>query len=103
MLTLTAHGKDITDWILSPKLIAQLISALYHISHYRISVGVCYYGKIHPLFKFGEINIISLFDVYVTVHRRHSEGKEPSRCDKVCSFYASTCFGHQYAHHHEYN
>jgi dienelactone hydrolase len=22
------------------------------------------------------------FDVYVTVHRRHSEGKEPTRCDK---------------------
>jgi hypothetical protein len=27
------------------------------------------------------------FDVHVTVHRRHSEGKEPTRCDKVCSFY----------------
>jgi hypothetical protein len=23
--------------------------------------------------------------------------------DKVCSFIASTCFGHQYAHHQEYN
>jgi hypothetical protein len=32
----------------------------------------------------------------------HSEGKEPTRCDKVCSFIASTCFGHQYAHHQEY-
>jgi hypothetical protein len=27
-----------------------------------------------------------VFDVHVTVHRRHSEGKEPTRCDKVqCS------------------
>jgi hypothetical protein len=43
------------------------------------------------------------FDVHVTVHSRHSEGKEPTRCDKVCSFIASTCFGHQYAHHQEYN
>jgi hypothetical protein len=31
------------------------------------------------------------------------KGKEPSRCDKVCSFIASTCFGHQYAHHQKYN
>jgi hypothetical protein len=30
----------------------------------------------------------------------HSEAKEPTRCDKVCSF---TCFGQQYAHHQEYN
>jgi hypothetical protein len=29
------------------------------------------------------------------------KGKEPTRCDKVCSFIASTCFGHQYAHHQE--
>jgi hypothetical protein len=43
------------------------------------------------------------FDVHVTVHRRHSESKEPTICDKVCSFIASTCFGHQYAHHQEYN
>jgi hypothetical protein len=42
------------------------------------------------------------FDVHVTVHRRHSEGKEPTRCDRVCSFIASTCFGHQYSHHQEY-
>jgi hypothetical protein len=25
-------------------------------------------------------------DVHVTVHRSHCEGKEPSRCDRVCSF-----------------
>jgi hypothetical protein len=30
----------------------------------------------------------------VTVHRSHSEGKEPTRCDKVCSLIASTRFGH---------
>jgi hypothetical protein len=34
----------------------------------------------------------SLFDVHVTVHRRHSEGKEPTRCDKVCSFYCLNMF-----------
>jgi hypothetical protein len=28
----------------------------------------------------------SWFDVHVTVHRRHSEVKEPTRCDKVCSW-----------------
>jgi hypothetical protein len=33
----------------------------------------------------------------------HCEGKELTRCDKVRSFIASTCFGHQYAHHQEYN
>jgi hypothetical protein len=32
------------------------------------------------------------FDVHVTVHRRHSEGKEPNRCDKVCSFYCLNMF-----------
>jgi hypothetical protein len=32
------------------------------------------------------------FDVLVTVHRRHSEGKEPTRCDKVCSFYCLHMF-----------
>jgi hypothetical protein len=31
------------------------------------------------------------------------KGKEPTRCDRVCSVIASTCFGHQYAHHQEYN
>jgi hypothetical protein len=31
------------------------------------------------------------------------KGKEPTRCNKVCSFIALTCFGHQYAHHQEYN
>jgi hypothetical protein len=46
---------------------------------------------------------VYLFDVHVPVHRRHSEGKEPTRCDKVSSFIASTCFGHQYAHHQEDN
>jgi hypothetical protein len=35
------------------------------------------------------------FGVHVTVHRRHKEGKEPTRCEKVCSFIASTCFGHK--------
>jgi hypothetical protein len=48
-------------------------------------------------------NYTCLFDVRVTVHRRHSEGKEPTRCYKICSFIASTCFGHQYAHRREYN
>jgi hypothetical protein len=32
----------------------------------------------------------------------HSEGKEPTTYDNVCSFIALTCFGHQYAHHQEY-
>jgi hypothetical protein len=31
------------------------------------------------------------------------KGKEPTRCDKICSFIASTCFGQQHAHHEEYN
>jgi hypothetical protein len=43
------------------------------------------------------------FYVHVTMHRWHSEGKEPNTSNKVCSFIASTCFGHQYAHHQEYN
>jgi hypothetical protein len=30
------------------------------------------------------------------------KGKEPTRCDKVCSFIASTCFGHQYAPYQEF-
>jgi hypothetical protein len=42
------------------------------------------------------------FDVRVTLHRRHSEGKEPTRCEKVCSFIASTCFGHLYVRRQEY-
>jgi hypothetical protein len=29
----------------------------------------------------------SWYDVRVTVHRRQSEGKEPTRCDKVCSWF----------------
>jgi hypothetical protein len=36
--------------------------------------------------------------IFITV-----KGKGPTRCDKVCSFVASTGFGHQYAHHKEYN
>jgi hypothetical protein len=43
------------------------------------------------------INWMKSLDVYVTVHRRQSEGKEQTKCDKVSSFIASTCFGHQYA------
>jgi hypothetical protein len=30
-------------------------------------------------------------------HIQLVKSKEPTRCDKVCSFIASTCFGHQYA------
>jgi hypothetical protein len=33
-----------------------------------------------------------VFAVPVTVHCRHSEGKEPTRCDKVCSFYCLNMF-----------
>jgi hypothetical protein len=40
---------------------------------------------------------LDTFDDRLAVHRRHSEGKEPTRCDGVCSFIVSTCFGHQYA------
>jgi hypothetical protein len=47
--------------------------------------------------------ILYIFNVHVTVHRRHSEGKEPTRYNQVCSFIASTGFGHQYAHRQEYN
>jgi hypothetical protein len=36
-------------------------------------------------------------------HIQLVKGKEPTRCKNVCSFIASTCFGHQYAHHQEYN
>jgi hypothetical protein len=32
------------------------------------------------------------YDVHVTLHRRHSEGKEPTICDKVCSFYCLNMF-----------
>jgi hypothetical protein len=32
---------------------------------------------------FTAIGKLKKFDVHVTVHRRHSEGKEPTRCDKV--------------------
>jgi hypothetical protein len=32
------------------------------------------------------------FDVHVTVHRRHSEGKEPTRGNEVCSFYCRNMF-----------
>jgi hypothetical protein len=32
------------------------------------------------------------FDVHVTVHRRHSEGKEPTKCDKVGGFYFLNMF-----------
>jgi hypothetical protein len=32
------------------------------------------------------------FDVHVTVHTRQGEGKESTRCDKVCSFIASYIF-----------
>jgi hypothetical protein len=60
-------------------------------------------NKVHCLYSVYCELMASTFDVDVTVHRRHSEGKEPTRCDKVCSFIASTCFGHQYAHHQEYN
>jgi hypothetical protein len=28
-----------------------------------------------------------MFDVHVTVHRRHSESKEPTTCDKLCSLH----------------
>jgi hypothetical protein len=34
----------------------------------------------------NKINV--LFDVHVTVHCRYSEGKEPTRCNNVCSFIA---------------
>jgi hypothetical protein len=36
-------------------------------------------------------------------YTQHSGGKEPTRFDNVCSSIPSTCFGHQYAHHQEYN
>jgi netrin-G3 ligand len=49
------------------------------------------------------VKYLIVFYDHVTVHRRHSERKERTICDKVCSFIASTCFGHQYAHHQEYN
>jgi hypothetical protein len=46
---------------------------------------------------------LCVFDVCVTVHRRHSEGKDRLDATKyVCSFIVSTCFGHQYAHLQEY-
>jgi hypothetical protein len=32
------------------------------------------------------------FAVPVTVYRRHSDGKEPTRYDKVCSFYCLNMF-----------
>jgi hypothetical protein len=43
---------------------------------------------------FWNTTYISLFIV---------KGKEPTRCDKICSFIASIRFGHQLAHHQEYN
>jgi hypothetical protein len=33
-------------------------------------------------------NMNGKFEIHVTVHRRHSEGKEPTRWDKICSFYS---------------
>jgi hypothetical protein len=51
-------------------------------------------------------SVQTMFDVHVTVHRKIGYGSEPTRCDKegvLFSFLSSTCFGHQYAHHQEYN
>jgi hypothetical protein len=33
------------------------------------------------------------------VNKNENEGKEPTRCNKLCSFIASTCFRHRYGHH----
>jgi hypothetical protein len=54
--------------------------------------------------KFGGLKLN--FDVHVTVHRKIRQGKEPTRCityGVYSVFFSSTCFGHQYAHHQEYN
>jgi hypothetical protein len=59
--------------------------------------------QVHSCIGLKSRNLTNNSDIHVTVNRRHSEGKEPTRCDTVCSFIASTCFGHQYVHHQEYN
>jgi hypothetical protein len=50
-----------------------------------------------------ELNIYITKTYGTTNIKFTSEGKDPTGCDKVCSFIASTCFEHQYAHHQEYN
>jgi hypothetical protein len=45
-----------------------------------------------PVVVMPEENSVYTFDVHMTVHRRHSEGKEPTRCDKACSFYCLNMF-----------
>jgi hypothetical protein len=55
------------------------------LAHTRLYVG--YLTPMRPYAK-----ITSLFAVHVTVHRRHSEGNGPARCDKVCGFYCLNMF-----------
>jgi hypothetical protein len=70
---------------------------LQQVSDNYVSLTVCFITLIEHICQLQAIYVLT-FDVPVTVHRRHSEGKEPTRCDKV-----AVCFGHQYAHHQEYN
>jgi hypothetical protein len=51
-------------------------------------------------FKFDIALLMRTF-IYSQVISGLVKGKEPTRCDKACSFIASTCFGHQYAHYQE--
>jgi hypothetical protein len=52
---------------------------------------------IQQAMRMRHIVICVLFGSTIFIHI--VKGTEPTRCDKVCSFIASTSFGHQYAHH----
>jgi hypothetical protein len=66
-----------------------LTSTLFYARQYMVSIR----QKLREMqIKTGsERNNLRKFDVHVSVHHRHSEGKEPTRCDKVCSFCSFYC------------
>jgi hypothetical protein len=51
----------------------------------------------------GEVWAAQIFRYKTKTLKNTVKGKELTRCDEVRTFIASTCFGHQYAHHHKYN